>query len=73
MNTQSTNKYAACTKYRKHHLIDTLLKDPKIARCYSELHSLCLGPPLDGNYTEANTIKITLQAIHTNFFWNHYS
>lgn len=71
MNTQS-NKYA-CTKYKKHHLIDTLLKDLKIARCYSELYALCLGPPVDENSTEANTMKIILQAIHTNFFWNRYS
>lgn len=68
MNTQSTNKYA-CTKHKKHHLSDTLLKDLKIARCYSELHAPCLGPPVYGNSTEANTIKLTLQAIHTNFFW----
>jgi hypothetical protein len=55
MNTQSTNKYA-CTKP---HLIDTLLKDLKIARCYGELHAHCLGPPVDGNSTEVNTINTT--------------
>jgi hypothetical protein len=67
MNTQSTKKYA-CTQHKKHHMIDTFLKDLKIARCYSELHALCLGPPVDGNATEVNRIKIILQAIHTNFF-----
>jgi len=59
--------------YKKHNMIGTLLKDLKIARCYSELHALCLGPPVDGNSTEANTIMIILQAINSIFFWNHYS
>jgi hypothetical protein len=61
MNTQP-NKYA-CTKYKKHHLIDTLHKDLKKAICYSELQALCLGPTV-----EANTIKVILHAIHTTVF-----